>query len=227
MPFEIPDTFDDVEKIFKESEEDIPADISDYQDIPIFHLIKKAGNAIIRLEKFMKLQAPAVIIENSRSLCLKYKAVLMLRREEFCEHINKINSGKDLTNEFIMQNLLGICVAITHQILQEEDRRIAEIPRLTSEVLGGIQNYLKEHSFKLVFDSESEICWIWEHPDKKFPSIYIKIDQQAKGISYVVSKFEEDWDSDSDFIDYRDYTLDKFKQIINEQLLHCQENLES
>jgi len=151
----------------------------------------------------------------------------MLRKTEICKKINKINSGKDLTNEFIMQNLLGICVAITHQILQEEDRRIAEIPRLTSEVLGGIQNYLKEQSFKLVFDSESEICWIWEHPDKKFPSIYIKIDQQAKGISYVVSKFEEDWDSDSDFIDYRDYTLDKFKQIINEQLLHCQENLES
>lgn len=124
----IPDNFEALDKLFKDSEEDAPTDFAEFLGEPIQKMVLRLGNAIQRLAKCQKLIESGQYEEGKLDplfndifgSCQKYISVLRSRRDEFVAFVQKIDTG-GMPEYLIMESLTSVCAAITHMIQGDDE----------------------------------------------------------------------------------------------------------
>ena len=124
----IPDNFEALNRLFKESEEDAPVDFAEFLEEPMPEMVLRLGRAVKRLAKLQALIESGQYAEGALdshfedffSTCKKYMSVLKARKEEFINYIQKIDTG-GMPEYLIMENLPGVCIAVAYAVDGEDE----------------------------------------------------------------------------------------------------------
>ena len=213
MKFDIPDNFEDLDKIFKETEEDAPFDFAGYLEDSIDRIVHKYGEALLRLHKLSELNAPDIIIKSGVELACKYVRVLLVRKKEFIAHIHKVNIGDPLTDDFVIANRNTICMHLVKQKKKRLQEAKDQVPPLSDKDINEIHLYLMSIAFARENDPEPE--WYWNHPNFPFIHAEVRVYTKDKDVAIHIADDETEW-SDIVVIPFEDFNQPDFEHEVEE-----------
>lgn len=213
MKLDIPDNIEDLEKIFKETEEETPFDFSRYLKEPIGRIIWKFGDSFLRLRYLCEKKAPDYMIKNEVEIACRYKRVLIVRGDEYIDHIHKVNSGSPLTNDYIGENAHIICMHIVKQEKKRLQEKKDQVPPLSDKEIKEINDYLMSIAFTR--DNAPEPEWFWNHPEFPFIHAEIRVYTEDKDVAIHVADDVTEW-SDFIVIPFEDFNQPYFEQEFEE-----------
>jgi len=206
----IPDTYDQIIKIFQENA--APIDVASYLQEPIYHLILKYGESLLRLEEIVNSSGPLILLKEIYDCVSKYETALRLRQKEFLFFIKetRLESREQLSDSFILECMKGICLESAKLFNHQYQKKLKKIRTLSKDELKKIDIFLLKKQF--VREKVTNLSWSF-----KSSSFCVNVDIGLESKAILIRAFDQSFNLiEYSLLGFEDFTIKFFPAFISQ-----------